>query len=81
MGTLTYHHGGEGDGLTELSLDELGHEGGEAGEQRRQVDLRQNHQQEDGTLQRPQSDPRKTWRRKSQVTKLPRRQSTRRTWI
>lgn len=58
----TYHHGGEGDGLAELPLDELGHEGGEAGEQRRQVDLRQSHQQVDGTPQRPQSDTRKAWR-------------------
>lgn len=60
MSILTNHYVGKGDGLVELSLYELGHEGSEAREQRRQVDLRQNHQQVDGTPQCPQSDTRKT---------------------
>lgn len=58
--TLTYHHGGKGDSLAELSLNELGHKSGEAGQQRRQIDLGQNHQQIDGAPQRSQSDTRKT---------------------
>lgn len=58
--TLTYHHGGKGDSLAELSLNELCHKGGEAGQQRRQVDLRQNHQQVDGAPQCSQSNTRKT---------------------
>lgn len=57
---LTYHQGGKGDGLAELSLYELGHEGGEAGQQRRLVDLGQNHQQVDRAAQRSQSNARKT---------------------
>lgn len=58
---LTDHHGGEGHSPGELALDELGHEGGEASEQRRQVDLRQHHQQVDGAAQGSQGDPGKTW--------------------
>lgn len=58
----TDHHVGEGDGLSELPLDELGHEGGEARKQRGQVDLSQNHQQVDGTPQCAQGDARKTCR-------------------
>lgn len=57
---LTDHQRGEGGGLAELSLDELGHEGGEAGEHGRQVDLGQDHQQVDGAAQGPQSGARKT---------------------
>lgn len=60
MCALTYHHDGVRDSLAELPLDELSHEGGEAGQQRRQVDLRQNNEQVDGAPQRPQSDTRKT---------------------
>lgn len=57
---LTYHQRGKGDGLAELSFYELGHESGEASQQRRLVDLGQNHQQVDGAAQRSQSDARKT---------------------
>ncbi len=60
VGTFTYHHIGKGHTLVELFLNELCHEGGKAGQQRRQVDLRQNHQQVDGAPQRPQSDTRET---------------------
>lgn len=47
--------------MAELSLYELGHEGGEASQQRRLVDLGQNHQQVDRAAQRSQSNARETW--------------------
>lgn len=60
MCTLTYHHGGKGDSLAELSLNELGHKGGEASQQRCLVDLGQNYQQVDGASHRLQGNTRKT---------------------
>lgn len=39
LSSLTNHHGGKGHGLAELPLNELGHEGGEACQQRSLVDL------------------------------------------
>lgn len=56
----TYHHVGERHRLSELLLDELGHEGGETRQQRRQVHLGQNHQQVDGSPQSPHGDNWKT---------------------
>lgn len=58
--SLTDHHGGKGDSLAELPLDELGHEGGEACQQCRLVDLGHDYQQVDGALQRSESNTRKT---------------------
>lgn len=64
--SLTDHHVGEGGGLGELALYELGHEGGKAGYHSCQVDLCQHHQQVDGVSQGPQGDTGETWEREGE---------------
>lgn len=57
---ITNHHARQGDGLAELFLYELGHEGGEASQQRCLVNLSQDHQQIDGGPDHLQCNLRKT---------------------